>query len=132
MAVPFVLEGWTTVEQPGSDGAVTLCLKGRVFGHPRFNSADSVTTSAITSYREEGDVLIVISRNGSEYVLSRPLNGKPFAKKRLMRQLMEMKCRSVPNDKHLTQTVRMPVSPEWAADHAAASDEEENDPHTPG
>jgi hypothetical protein len=60
------------------------------------------------------------------------LNGKPFAKKRLMRQLMEMKCRSVPNDKHLTQTVRMPVSPEWAADHAAASDEEENDPHTPG
>ena len=49
-----------------------------------------------------------------------------------MRQLMEMKCRSVPNDKHLTQTVRMPVSPEWAADHAAASDEEENDPHTPG
>jgi len=132
MAVPFVLEGWTTVEQPCSDGTVALCLKGRVFGHPRFNSADSVTTSAITGFREEGDVLIVISRNGSEYVLSRPLNGKPFAKKRLMRQLMELKCRSMPNDKHLTETGRMAVSPEWAAEHAAASDEDEHDPHTPG
>ena len=109
MAVPFVLEGWSTVEQPSPDGGVVLCLKGRVFGHPRFNSADSVTTSAIIGFREEGDVLIVISRTGSEYVLSRPQNGKPFAKKRLMRQLQEINGRGA-GVRHLSETSRLTTS----------------------
>jgi hypothetical protein len=123
MAVPFVLEGWTTVEQPCPDGTVALCLKGRVFGHPRFNSADSVTTSAITGFREEGDVLIVISRNGSEYVLSRPLNGKPFAKKRLMRQLAELNGRMLSSGRHLTETTRVAASREWSAPSPGQEDE---------
>ena len=109
MAVPFILEGWSIVEQPFPDGSMAICLKGRVFGHPRFNSADSVTTSAITGFREEGDVLIVISRTGSEYVLSRPLNGKPFAKKRLMRQLQEINGRGA-GARHLSETSRLTTS----------------------
>jgi hypothetical protein len=126
MAVPFVLEGWVTVEQPCPDGTVALCLKGRVFGHPRFNSADSVTTSAITGFREEGDVLIVVSRTGSEYVLSRPLSGKPFAKKRLMRQLLELNGRGA-GGRHLTETSRLAASREWLAEHPAGDDEESGD-----
>lgn len=126
MAVPFVLEGWTTVEQPCPDGTVALCLKGRVFGHPRFNSADSVTTSAITGFREEGDVLIVVSRNGSEYVLSRPLSGKPFAKKRLMRQLMELNGHKS-GGRHLTETTRVAAGREWVAQQSVGEDGESGD-----
>jgi hypothetical protein len=132
MAVPYVLESWVTVEELCPDGTLALCLKGRVFGHPRFSSADSVTTSAIISYREEGGVLIVASRSGSEYVLSRPLTGKPFAKKRLLRQLSERKCRMLQADSKSTQTSRFAVTPEWVeAQLRAGEEDEERDGRSP-
>jgi hypothetical protein len=125
MAVPYVLESWVAVEELCPDGTLALCLKGRVFGHPRFSSADSVTTSAIVSYREEGSVLIVASRSGSEYVLSRPLTGKPFAKKRLLRQLAERRCKLLPADPKSTRTSRFAVTPEWVAAQVRAGEEDE-------
>lgn len=129
MVVPYVLESWVAVEEVCPDGTLALCLKGRVFGHPRFSSADSVTTSAIVSYREEGGVLIVASRSGSEYVLSRPLTGKPFAKKRLLRRLAERKCQVLHADPKSTETNHFSVTPEWVAAQVRAGEEEDGEGH---
>lgn len=44
-------------------------LQGNVYGHPRFNDGDPVTTSRIIEINDKGDYKECITRSGSVYEL---------------------------------------------------------------
>lgn len=44
-------------------------LQGDVYGHPRFNDGDPVTTSRIIEINDKGDYKEAITRSGSVYEL---------------------------------------------------------------
>lgn len=46
---------------------IEQCLQGNVFGNPRFNAGDHITTTGIVSVDPEKD--LVITRSGSVYKL---------------------------------------------------------------
>lgn len=46
-------------------------LQGNVYGHPRFNDGDPVTTSRIIEINDKGDYKEAITRSGSVYELYR-------------------------------------------------------------
>jgi hypothetical protein len=85
----FVLANWKIAACISSSGAVVTCLCGHVFGNPQFKSGTFVQTSDVTSHRVEFDSLIVVTRNGSEYWLSKPDPFDSLAMQRLLRYLQE-------------------------------------------
>ena len=46
-------------------------LQGNVYGHPRFDDGDPVTTSRIIEINDKGDYKEAITRSGSVYELHR-------------------------------------------------------------
>ena len=44
-------------------------LQGNVYGHPRFDDGDPVTTSRIIEINDKGDYKVAITRSGSVYEL---------------------------------------------------------------
>ena len=83
----FILSDWRIVVARSAKGTEALCVSGCVTGNPLFRDGELVTTSAIRTYRRESDVVIVITRKGSEYHLGKPSLAEPFAAQRLLRHL---------------------------------------------
>jgi hypothetical protein len=94
----FILKNWSVVKRRRESGDELLCLSGLVYGNARFRTAQLITTSTITAYRLEADFLVVITRNGSEYMLGRPKPTEVFAKQRLMRYLQRPRPRPGSDD----------------------------------
>jgi hypothetical protein len=85
--IVYILKYWTIVKRRRDSGEELLCLSGKVYGNSRFGTGQVITTSYITTYRQESEHLVVITRNGSQYMLGRPKATEVFAKQRLMRYL---------------------------------------------
>ncbi len=80
------IENWAVVTT--SDPHTAPCLKGEVFGHPRFDDGYSVRTSSIMGKTETGEV---VTYSGSHYILGRIdalyLKRYPNARKRFLDSL---------------------------------------------
>jgi hypothetical protein len=86
----FILKNWAIVKRTAAFGEEAYCLSGDVYGNPNFTEGEFILTSFIRSHRFEADVMVIITRSGSEYWLGRPSVTAAFAKQRLLRYLQQM------------------------------------------
>jgi hypothetical protein len=94
--IVFILKQWAIVKRRRDTGEELLCLSGKVYGNSRFGTGQVITTSYITTYRLESEHMVVITRNGSQYMLGRPKATELFAKQRLMRYLQRPRPQPLP------------------------------------
>jgi hypothetical protein len=85
----YILENWHVVFGKNPAQEFVVRIRGDVYGNPAFRSGNTIHTSTIVSYREAGVALVVITNKGSEYLLGKPADAKPFALRRLIRHLQE-------------------------------------------
>jgi hypothetical protein len=87
----YVLEKWHVVFDKNPEREFVVRIRGDVYGNPAFRSGNTIHTSTIVGYREEGAAMVVITTKGSEYLLGKPADTKPFALRRLIRHLQVIK-----------------------------------------
>jgi hypothetical protein len=101
----YILENWHVVFDKNPAHEFVVRLRGDVYGNPAFRSGNTIHTSTIVGYREEGAALVVITNKRSEYLLGKPANAKPFALRRLIRHLQEIELLRAPKaDQDLSET----------------------------
>jgi hypothetical protein len=88
----YILEKWQVIMDKNPAMEVVVRLRGDVVGNPAFRSGTTIHTSTIVGYHEEGGTLVVITVKGSEYLLGKPADTKPFALRRLTRHLQDIKA----------------------------------------
>lgn len=65
----YILENWSMVfTDPWAAPEMQIPqLHGKVYGHPKFDDGESITTSAIDGFDKESNA--VVTRSGSKYCL---------------------------------------------------------------
>jgi hypothetical protein len=91
----YILEKWCLVFSRNRSRGLMLRIRGKVFGHPTYRSGNTIHTSNVVDYRDDSGNLVAITNTGSEYLLGRPEATTPFALRRLIRHVQEI--RSLPH-----------------------------------
>ena len=66
----MILKNWSVITKQNPFLEYThYYLQGHVYGHPRFNNGEDVTTSRIMEINDKGDYKEIITKSGSVYEL---------------------------------------------------------------
>jgi len=81
------ITNWGILSRRSSLGKPVVRLVGRVYGHAHCAPGEVFKTSPIAWFRRKGATTVVMTRNGSEYVLGKPRPTEPLAVQQLIAHL---------------------------------------------